>query len=199
MADAVVELTDADLKTHEDIGRARLRMQSRQWHSGKFNAQFTDKAGQTNIALGVQISVAEPERLKLIQARRALALGQGDNIRQLKYNIKSVEPEQLTTQESAECSLERIGPTSALLIIYVKKGMLRNAYAGSGRPPSAPGARRGAEATSLSLKPTHAREKRHKKDCFIPDTAPKPSHPPPDGSAMRLACLSQNWCGNGCA
>jgi len=84
MADAVVELTDADLKAHEDIGRARLRMQSRQWHSGKFNAQFTDKAGQTNIALGVQISVAEPERLKLIQARRALALGQGDNIRQLR-------------------------------------------------------------------------------------------------------------------
>src|SRR5262249_36578759 len=98
MADAVVELTDADLKTHEDIGRARLRMQSRQWHSGKFNAQFADKAGQTNIALRVQISVAEP-----IQARRA----------ELRYNIKSVEPEQLTTQESAECSVERIGPTSA--------------------------------------------------------------------------------------
>src|SRR5262245_36638302 len=87
MADAVVELTDVDLKTHEDIGRARLRMQSRQWHSGQVNAQFVDKAGQTNIALGVQISVAEPERLKLIQARRALALGQGDNIRQLRLML----------------------------------------------------------------------------------------------------------------
>ena len=34
IADKAMDVTEADLLTHEDIGRARLRMQSAQWHTG---------------------------------------------------------------------------------------------------------------------------------------------------------------------
>jgi hypothetical protein len=78
MADNVVDISDSDLQTHEDIGRARLRMQSRQWLAGKHNAQYADKAGQTQINVGVQVVLPEADRVKLIERRdRALLANQG--------------------------------------------------------------------------------------------------------------------------
>jgi hypothetical protein len=49
MADEVRGISDAELATHEEIGRARLRMHARQWLSAKYKQQFADKAGQTQI------------------------------------------------------------------------------------------------------------------------------------------------------
>ena len=66
-------ISDEELPTHEEIGRARLRMQSRQWLAGKYNPQFADKPNQTQVNVGVGIVLPEAERVKLIERRdRAL-------------------------------------------------------------------------------------------------------------------------------
>jgi hypothetical protein len=73
MAEEVVTISDAELPTHEEIGRARLRMQSRQWLAGKYNPKFADKPNQTQVNVGVQVVMSEAERVKLIERRdRAL-------------------------------------------------------------------------------------------------------------------------------
>jgi hypothetical protein len=77
-ADEVVELTDERLITHEDIGRARLRMQSRQWLAGKYNPQFADKPTQVGVQIGVAVVLPEAERVKMIQRRdQALLANRG--------------------------------------------------------------------------------------------------------------------------
>ena len=74
-AEEVKTLSDDDLDTHEAIGRARLRMQSRQWLAGKFNSQFADKP---TTQVGVGVVLPEAERQKLIERRdRALLANQG--------------------------------------------------------------------------------------------------------------------------
>src|SRR5260370_11429092 len=76
-AEDVVNISDDDLPTHEAIGRARLRMQSRQWLAGKYNPQFADKPTQVGINVGVQVVLPEAERVKLIERRdRALLSNQ---------------------------------------------------------------------------------------------------------------------------
>jgi hypothetical protein len=77
-ADELVDISDAELPTHEAIGRARLRMQSRQWLAGKYNPQFADKPTQVGVQVGVQVVLSEAERQKLIERRdRALLANQG--------------------------------------------------------------------------------------------------------------------------
>jgi hypothetical protein len=78
-AEEVKTLSDDELGTHEAIGRARLRMQSRQWLAGKYNQQFADKPTQIGVNVGVQVVLPEAERVKLIQRRdQALLANQGD-------------------------------------------------------------------------------------------------------------------------
>ena len=77
-AEEVKTLSDDELDTHEAIGRARLRMQSRQWLAGKYNQQFADKPNQTQVNVGVQVVLPEAERQRLIERRdRALLANQG--------------------------------------------------------------------------------------------------------------------------
>jgi hypothetical protein len=77
-AEEVKELTDEELPTHEAIGRARLRMQSRQWLAGKYNPTYADKPSQTQINVGVGVVLPEAERVKLLERRdRALLANQG--------------------------------------------------------------------------------------------------------------------------
>jgi uncharacterized protein (DUF885 family) len=68
-AEEVKTLSDDELDTHEAIGRARLRMQSRQWLAGKYNQQFADKPNQTQVNVGVQVVLPEAERVKLLERR----------------------------------------------------------------------------------------------------------------------------------
>jgi len=76
-AEEIMSITDDDLPTHEAIGRARLRMQSRQWLAGKYNQQFADKPSQTQVNVGVQVVLPEAERQRLIERRdRALLANQ---------------------------------------------------------------------------------------------------------------------------
>ena len=56
-AEEMLSISDDDLPTHEAIGRARLRVQSRQWLAGKYNPQFADKPNQTQVNVGVQVVV----------------------------------------------------------------------------------------------------------------------------------------------
>src|SRR4029077_243179 len=77
-ADEIKEISDDELPTHEEIGRARLRMQSRQWLAGKYNPKFADKPTQVGVNLGVQVVMSEAERVKLIE-RRDAALKQLQN------------------------------------------------------------------------------------------------------------------------
>jgi hypothetical protein len=77
-AEEVKTPSDDELDTHEAIGRARLRMQSRQWLAGKYNQQFADKPNQTQVNVGVQVVLPEAERQRLIERRdRALLANQG--------------------------------------------------------------------------------------------------------------------------
>jgi hypothetical protein len=78
-ADEIVSISDDDLPTHEAIGRARLRMQSRQWLAGKFNPQFADKpTTQVGVNVGVGVVLPEAERLKLLERHeRAMLANQG--------------------------------------------------------------------------------------------------------------------------
>src|SRR5205809_2019717 len=78
-ADEIMSISDDELPTHEAIGRARLRMQSRQWLAGKYNQQFADKPTQIGVNVGVAVVLPEAERVKLIERRdRALLANQGD-------------------------------------------------------------------------------------------------------------------------
>jgi hypothetical protein len=78
-AEEVKTLSDDELDSHEAIGRARLRMQSRQWLAGKYNPQFADKPTQIGVQVGVSVVLPEAERAKLIERRdRALLANQGD-------------------------------------------------------------------------------------------------------------------------
>src|SRR4030095_5886844 len=68
-AEEIMSISDDELPTHEAIGRARLRMQSRQWLAGKYNPQFADKPNQTQVNIGVQVVLPEAERLELVEGR----------------------------------------------------------------------------------------------------------------------------------
>ncbi len=77
-AEEIMSISDDELPTHEEIGRARLRMQARQWLAGKYNAQFADKPNQTQVNLGVSVVLPEADRVKLIERRdAALRANQG--------------------------------------------------------------------------------------------------------------------------
>ena len=77
-AEEVKTLSDAELETHEEIGRARLRMQARQWLAGKYNPIYADKPNQTQVNVGVSVVLPEAERVKLIERRdRALLANKG--------------------------------------------------------------------------------------------------------------------------
>jgi hypothetical protein len=78
-AEEMISISDDDLPTHEAIGRARLRMQSRQWLAGKYNPTYADKPTQVGVNVGVSVVLpAEAERVKLIERRdRALLANQG--------------------------------------------------------------------------------------------------------------------------
>jgi len=52
-------ISDEKLETHEEIGRARLRMQSRQWLAGKHNPMYADKPNQTQVNVGVKVVLSE--------------------------------------------------------------------------------------------------------------------------------------------
>jgi hypothetical protein len=77
-AEEMISISDDDLPTHEEIGRARLRMQARQWLAGKYNATYADKPSQTQVNVGVNVVLPEAERQKLIDRRdKALLANQG--------------------------------------------------------------------------------------------------------------------------
>jgi hypothetical protein len=78
-AEEIMSISDDDLPTHEAIGRARLRMQSRQWLAGKYNPQFADKPTQIGVNVGVQVVLPEAERVKLIQRRDQALLANKDD------------------------------------------------------------------------------------------------------------------------
>jgi hypothetical protein len=78
MADQVVDLTDQALLTHEEIGKVRLQMQSRQWHSGRYNSQFADQGKGTTVNVGVQVVLPEADRLKLIERHEKAMLANGN-------------------------------------------------------------------------------------------------------------------------
>jgi hypothetical protein len=72
------ELTDAELPTHEAIGRARLRMRSRQWLAGKYNSTYADKPTQVGVNVAVGVVITEAERVKLLERHeRAMLANQG--------------------------------------------------------------------------------------------------------------------------
>jgi hypothetical protein len=80
MADAVVDIADADLMTHEEIGRARLRMQARQWLAGKHNRfQYADNKNGVQVNVGVQVVLPEADRLKLIERHEQAMLANAVN------------------------------------------------------------------------------------------------------------------------
>jgi hypothetical protein len=76
-AEENISIADAELDTHEEIGRARLRMQARQWLAGKHNATYADKPNQTQVNVGVSVVLPEADRVKLIERRdRAMLANQ---------------------------------------------------------------------------------------------------------------------------
>jgi terminase small subunit-like protein len=77
-AEEIMSISDDELPTHEAIGRARLRMQSRQWLAGKYNAQFADKPTQVGVQVGVQVVLPEAERLKLLERHERAMLANQD-------------------------------------------------------------------------------------------------------------------------
>jgi hypothetical protein len=77
-AEEMLSISDDELPTHEAIGRARLRMQSRQWLAGKFNPQFADKPTQIGVNVGVGVVLPEAERVKLLERHeKAMLANQG--------------------------------------------------------------------------------------------------------------------------
>ena len=84
-AEEMISISDDDLPTHEEIGRARLRMQARQWLAGKYNPTYADKPNQLQVAVGVNVVIPEAERAKLIERRdRALKALQARQTNQSK-------------------------------------------------------------------------------------------------------------------
>jgi hypothetical protein len=77
-AEEMLSISDDELPTHEAIGRARLRMQSRQWLAGKYNPQFADKATQVGVQVGVHVVLPEAERLKLLERHERAMLANHD-------------------------------------------------------------------------------------------------------------------------
>jgi hypothetical protein len=79
-AEEMLSISDDELPTHEAIGRARLRMQSRQWLAGKYNAQYADKPTQVGVNVGVAVVLTEAERLKLLERHeRAMLANEGES------------------------------------------------------------------------------------------------------------------------
>jgi hypothetical protein len=77
-AEEMLSISDDELPTHEAIGRARLRMQSRQWLAGKYNPTYADKPTQIGVNVGVGLVLPEAERLKLLERHeRAMLANQG--------------------------------------------------------------------------------------------------------------------------
>jgi hypothetical protein len=74
----MLSISDDELPTHEAIGRARLRMQSRQWLAGKYNPQFADKPTQVGVQVGVHVVLPEAERLKLLERHERAMLANQD-------------------------------------------------------------------------------------------------------------------------
>jgi hypothetical protein len=68
-AEEVKEITDGELATHEDIGRARLRMQSRHWLAGKYSSTYADKPNGVQVNVGLQVVLPEADRVKLLERR----------------------------------------------------------------------------------------------------------------------------------
>jgi hypothetical protein len=77
-ADDILSISDAELPTHEEIGRARLRMQSRQWLAGKYNPTYADKPTQIGVNVGVGVVLPEAERLKLLERHERAMLANQD-------------------------------------------------------------------------------------------------------------------------
>jgi Bacteriophage Sf6, terminase small subunit-like len=77
-AEEIMSISDDELPTHEAIGRARLRMQSRQWLAGKYNLTYADKPTQVGVNVGVQVVLSETERLKLLERHERAMLANED-------------------------------------------------------------------------------------------------------------------------
>lgn len=77
-ADEMPSISDDDLPTHEANGRARLRMQSRQWLAGKYNATYADKPTQIGVNVGVGVIMPEADRVKMLERWERAQLAQGD-------------------------------------------------------------------------------------------------------------------------
>ena len=77
-AEEIMSISDDELPTHEAIGRARLRMQARQWLAGKYNPAYADKPTQVGVQVGVQVVLPEAERVKLLERRDKALLANQD-------------------------------------------------------------------------------------------------------------------------
>jgi terminase small subunit-like protein len=77
-AEEMLSISDDELPTHEAIGRARLRMQSRQWLAGKYNPTYADKPTQVGVNVGVAVVLPEAERLKLLERHERAMLANQD-------------------------------------------------------------------------------------------------------------------------
>jgi hypothetical protein len=73
-----MSISDDELPTNEAIGRARLRMQSRQWLAGKYNATYADKPTQIGVNVGIGVVLPEAERLKLLERHKRAMLANHD-------------------------------------------------------------------------------------------------------------------------
>jgi len=74
MADECVRLTDDCGLTHEEVGRTRLRIQSRMWLAGKLNRRFADKPGDVNIRTAVQVVVSQERQAELQERKKKAEL-----------------------------------------------------------------------------------------------------------------------------
>jgi hypothetical protein len=80
MADTIKDIADEELQTREEIRRARLRMQSRQWLAGKYNSRFANKPNQTQVNVGAGVVITEAERVKLLERhQRAMLANKGNS------------------------------------------------------------------------------------------------------------------------
>ena len=77
-AEEMLSISDDELPTHEAIGRARLRMQSRQWLAGKYNPMYADKPTHIGVNVGVGVVLPEAERLKLLERHERAMLANQD-------------------------------------------------------------------------------------------------------------------------
>jgi hypothetical protein len=77
-AEEIMFISDDELPTHEAIGRARLRMHSRQWLAGKYNPTYADKPPQVGVQVGVAVVLPEAERVKLLERHERAMLANKD-------------------------------------------------------------------------------------------------------------------------